>query len=102
MRTRSFALTWAFVLAVAAYDGFFAWHYRQEFRTWEVNPLARRLADCYGLASVFALKGAAVVFAAAVAACCQRRRHPLTGPYTLAVGGLHLLLSAVSLLVRLR
>jgi hypothetical protein len=94
MRTHLFALAWAFVLGVTAYDVYFAWQYRALFETWELNPLARWAAGNCGLGAVFGFKAAVAVFAVAVAACCHLRRHWLEVPYTLFVSGVHLLLSA--------
>jgi hypothetical protein len=93
MRTSWFAAAWAFVLGVAGYDVLFAWHFRDGFLNWELNPVARWAAGLYGLGAVFIAKALAVVFAAAVGMYCHQRRHRLEAPYTFTVGGVHLLLS---------
>jgi hypothetical protein len=93
MRTTLFALAWAFILVVAAYDVSFAWHYRAGFAAWELNPVARWVAALYGLGTVFAFRVAVILFAAGLAIYCHRRRHRLAVPYTLVMGGMHLLLS---------
>jgi hypothetical protein len=93
MRTRLFLLAWAFVIVVAAYDGFFAWDHREQFTFWEMNPIACWVARLFGLGVVLLGKSMAVAFGASVAAYCHQRRHPLETPYTLVVSGLHLVLS---------
>ena len=98
MRRTRFALAWAFVFAVAAYDVYFAWQYRADFHDWEVNPLARWVACLGGVVAVFFLKALLIAYAAAVAAYCYRRRHWLTVPYTAFVSVVHAYLSAHYLL----
>jgi hypothetical protein len=93
MRTSVFALAWAFVVVVSAYDVHFAWRYRAVFDAWELNPVARWVAGLFGLGALFAAKAALLVFAVAVAAYCQRLRHRLAVPYTLSVSGMHFVLS---------
>jgi hypothetical protein len=84
---------WSFVLIIAGYDLYFAWQHRAFFHIWELNPLARWIAQDYGLTVVFAVKIVLLVFGVAVAAYCHLRRHYLELPYTLIVSGIHLLLS---------
>ena len=93
MRTILFALAWAFILAVAAYDTYFAWYYGAVFDAWELNPVARWVVQHSGLGGVFAFKAGFLAFALAVAAYCHRRRHRLEVPYTLTISGVHLALS---------
>jgi hypothetical protein len=93
LRITLFALAWSFVLAVAAYDVLFAWHYRAGFDEWEMNPLARWAGHLGGLGVVFALKAALLAFALWVGWQCHRRRHWLAVPYTLFACGVHVLLS---------
>jgi hypothetical protein len=78
---------------VAAYDGYFAWIYRNVFQSWEVNPFARGLAEVGGVPAVLTLKAMSFLFAMAVAVYCRSRRHRLETPYTLVVGGAHLMLA---------
>jgi hypothetical protein len=87
------AFAWAFVLAVASYDVYFAWQYRAGFLFWELNPLARWIAEDFGIATLFALKLGMLGFAFAVAAYCHYRNHRLELPYTLVISGMHLGLS---------
>jgi hypothetical protein len=102
MGRKLFALAWAFVFVVAAYDVYFAWQYRAVFNVWEMNPLARWTARLAGIGAVFGLKAALIVFAALVAAYCYRCRHWLTAPYTAIVGGVHFLLSLHYLIGQVR
>src|SRR5262249_31834758 len=101
MRLILFVLAWAFVLGIAAYDVYFAWQYRLAFDEWEMNPVARWAAGLYGLGAVVALKAALLTFAVAAAWHCHRIRHRLEVPFTLFVGGVHLLLSVQYLAVHL-
>jgi hypothetical protein len=98
MRTSLFAFAWTFVLAVAAYDVYFAWQYRAVFHAWELNPIARWAADLCGLGAVFGIKAAFLAFALGVAIYCHRCRHRLAIPYTLTIGGAHFALSLQYLL----
>lgn len=93
MRTKLFFLAWAFILAVAAWDAWFAWQYRAVFAEWEVNPLACWVVDHFGLAAIFTMKAAVVTFATVVAALCHHLHSRLTVPYTALIGVVHLLLS---------
>jgi hypothetical protein len=93
MRNLVLVLAWLFVLLVAGYDVYFAWQYREVFHVWEANPVARWIAEGYGLAAVFGLKTVLLGFAVAVAAYCHYRRHRLEVPYTLTVWAVHLGLS---------
>jgi hypothetical protein len=89
-----FGLVWAFIVAVAGYDTYFAWRYWACFDFWEVNPLARWLGTEYGFEGVFGLKAAVIAFSALVAVVCYRYRGRFTTfLYTGIVGGLHLALS---------
>jgi hypothetical protein len=101
MRPTLFVLAWVFVLGIAAYDVYFAWQYRVAFHEWELNPVARWAAGLYGLGAVVALKAALLTFALGVAWHCHRIRHRLEVPYTLFVGGVHLLLSVHYLVAHL-
>jgi hypothetical protein len=93
MRNAVLLLAWVFVILVAAYDVYFAWQYREVFAVWEENPLARWVAQGYGLAAVFGMKTVLLGFAVAVGAYCHYRRHRLEVPYTLTVWAMHLALS---------
>src|SRR5262249_8169641 len=93
MRNLILVLAWLFVLLVAGYDVYFAWQYREIFHVWEVNPLARWIAEGYGIATVFGLKTALLGFAVAVAAYCRYPRHHLGVACTLTVWAVHLGLS---------
>jgi hypothetical protein len=93
MRNVFLVLAWCFVLSVASYDVYFAWRYRAVFDVWELNPLARWMAQCYGLAAVFGFKITLLGFAVVVAALCHHYRHRLELPYTLIVSGVHVVLS---------
>ena len=93
MRITLFTLAWAFIAAVAAYDVYFAWHYRAFFQEWELNPVARWAVGQWGLGAVAVLKVALLSFALGVAAYCHHRRHRLEVPLTLVVGGAHLMLT---------
>jgi hypothetical protein len=95
MSRTHFGLCWALVALVAAYDGYFAWSYREVFQTWEVNPFARGMAQACGVAAVLTLKAVSFLFAMAVAVYCRSRRHRLETPYSLAVGGAHLTLGVL-------
>ena len=93
MRNMIFVLAWTFVLIIAGYDVYFAWQYRAGFHAWELNPVARWLAQDYGVRFVLELKIALLAFGISVAAYCHFRRHYLELPYTLIVSGIHLWLS---------
>jgi hypothetical protein len=84
---------WTFVLAVACYDVYFAWQYRACFLSWEMNPLARWIAQDFGILTLFGLKLGMLGFALAVAVYCHQRNHRLELPYTLVISGVHLWLS---------
>jgi hypothetical protein len=89
MRTALTTFAWIFVLAVAVYDAFFAWHHRFTFELWELNPVAVWVAHLYGLRVVILAKFLVLTFAASVAVYCHHRRHPLEVPYSLLIGLLH-------------
>jgi hypothetical protein len=93
MRKRFLVLAWIFVFSVAAYDVYFAWRYRAVFEVWEMNPVARWAAQCYGFGAVCGLKLILLGFAVAVAALCHRYHNRLELPYTMIVSGVHLALS---------
>ncbi len=93
MKNKVVVLAWAFVLVIAGYDVYFAWQYRAGFDIWEMNPVARWVAQDFGLTSLFILKIAFLGFGMLVAVYCRFRRHYLEIPYTLAVSGIHLVLS---------
>jgi hypothetical protein len=87
-------LTWLFILGVAAYDTYFAWHYRAVFDAWEINPLARHVASHLGVGAVFGLKAMAVALSVAVTLACHRCGRRTTGfLYTISLGGVHLFLA---------
>ncbi len=95
------ALAWAFILGVAAYDIYFAWQHRAFFDSWELNPLARWVAGHFGFAALLGFKAAVIGFGGLVAVLCYRHRRRLTAcVYTTIVGGLHLGLSLVYVVVR--
>lgn len=93
MKNKLLVLAWTFTLVIAGYDVYFAWQYRAFFQFWEMNPVARWIAQDFGLTSLFALKLALLGFGVLVAAYCHLRRHYLELPYTLIVSGIHLFLS---------
>jgi hypothetical protein len=93
MRKTLFWLAWLFILGVAAYDLYFAWHYRAVFDLWELNPVARWMAGIYGVRAVIAAKAILIGFVVSVAAYCSRSHHWLTIPYTAFAGAVHLALS---------
>jgi hypothetical protein len=93
MKTLLLAIAWTFVLSVAGYDLEFAWSNRADFTSWEMNPLARWIADGYGMLAVFGVKLFFVVFAVGVAAYAHRLRHRLEIPFTVAISAIHLMLS---------
>jgi hypothetical protein len=93
MKNTLLVLAWTFILVIAGYDVYFAWQYRECFHLWEMNPVARWIAQDFGLTFVFGLKIAFLAFGLSVAAYCHFRRHYLELPYTLIISGIHLLLS---------
>lgn len=93
MKNMFFALAWVFILAVYTYDVYFAWQYRSAFQLWELNPLARWIANDYGLNVLFLFKWLLLGFVVAVAGYCHLRRHYLELPYTLIISVVHLMLS---------
>jgi hypothetical protein len=93
MRRNLFYLAWAFILAVAAYDTYFAWLYRATFVKWEMNAVACWGAQAFGLGVVLAFKALGMAFATAMAIYCHRRRHRLATPLTLIIGCAYLLLT---------
>ena len=96
------ACAWAFIVAVAAYDTYFAWQNWAFFDTWEMNPLARWVAAHGGFAALCGAKAAVVAFSALVAVVGYRHRRRLTTfLYTAVVGGLHLGLSLVYVVGRM-
>lgn len=88
-----FVAAWVFIAAAAAFDSGFAWHFRADFQEWELNPLARRLADTFGMEGLLSFKAVGIVFAAVVASACRRFRNRLAVPLTLAVSAAYLFLS---------
>src|SRR5271157_4395379 len=87
-----FGLTWAFILAVAGWDTYFAWHYRAVFDAWEMNPFPCWLVHKFGLGAVFGFKAAVMVFITAIALLCYHRRHRLTTLYTAFISSTHVYL----------
>ena len=84
-----FGLLWMFVGLVAIYDAAFAWVYRAGLQSWEMNPLARWMAESFGLTAVFGFKFAALAFAASLATYLHVRRRRLERPLTLGISGAH-------------
>jgi hypothetical protein len=93
MRRVLFACAWVFTFLAAAYDGYFAWQYRQVLQEWELNPLVRWAASAIGLGGVLAFKLGGLLFAAGLAAYCRRWRRELAWPLTLTVTLAYALLS---------
>lgn len=89
MRGIWFGLLWLFVLGVAIYDAGFAWYYRADMASWEMNPLACWMAGSFGLTAVFGFKFAALAFAAGLATYLHIRRRRLERPLTLGISGAH-------------
>jgi hypothetical protein len=92
LRLALFGLAWTIVTVVSAYDSYFAWKFRAVFQEWELNPLARSLAQCHGVEAVLVFKAAVMLFALSVAIYCHRHRQWLNAFYTLAVCSVHLAL----------
>jgi hypothetical protein len=92
---------WAFILAVTAYDLYFAWSYRRVFEDWELNPLAYYLGQRYGIGAALGFRLLVIIFGAGLAAYCHHTHQRLAVRYTLFVGGVHLVLS-VHYLVHMR
>jgi hypothetical protein len=93
MRWLLFSLAWLFIGSTALYDAHFAWQYRAELQSWELNPLARWCAGNLGLVAVFAFKLAGLLFAGGLAIycrCCRPRLEPLL---TLTIAGVYALLA---------
>jgi hypothetical protein len=89
-----YGLAWAFILGVAAYDVYFAWHYAAVFDAWEMNPLARIGASRLGLGAVVGIKVLILTFAAVVALISHyNRRRIATFLFTACVGAVHLALA---------
>jgi hypothetical protein len=84
-----FGLLWAFIVLVAVYDAGFAWVYRAGLQSWELNPLARSMADSCGLTAVLGFKFAALAFAAGLATYLHVRRRRLERPLTFGISGAH-------------
>ena len=94
MRKWWFGLAWAFILAVAAYDAYFACQYAPVFDIWEMNPLARFGASHLGLGAVVGIKAILLAFATVVALICHRSRRRVTALlFTTCVGAVHLALA---------
>src|SRR5713101_9720841 len=83
LRTMFFTLAWAFIFLAATYDTYFAWQYRAALNAWEMNPFILWLASVGGLASVFTLKLATMIFSTGMAIYCHRQRYRWEMPFTL-------------------
>jgi hypothetical protein len=76
---------WAFIFVAAAYDSYFAWHYRDVFAAWEQNPLACWAFAQFGLLAILAFKFLGLSLAAVLACRCRGRHRPLEYPLTLVI-----------------
>jgi hypothetical protein len=88
-----FVSAWCLILLAACYDGYFAWQNRADFEHWEVNPVARWVAQSCCFEAMVALKGVGVAFAGIVALCCRCMRNRLTLPLTAFAAVCYLVLS---------
>jgi hypothetical protein len=88
-----FAAAWLFIGLAGTFDGYFAWHFRADFRVWEMNPWARWLAGHCGMAALLFFKASGLIFGAAVAEGCRRLKHRLALPMTLVIAGAYFFLS---------
>jgi hypothetical protein len=93
MRRIVFASIWCLILLAAAYDSYFAWRNRSDFISWEINPVARWVVRHFCFEVMVAVKASGILFAAAVAFLCYRKRHRLGIPLTLLAAGCYLFLS---------
>jgi hypothetical protein len=88
-----FASIWCLVLVVGGYDGYFALQNRDDFASWEINPVARWVVQSFCIEAMVALKFAGLLFATIVAVCCHRLRNRLAIPLTVFVSCCYLFLS---------
>jgi hypothetical protein len=92
IRTASLAAIWIGVASVAFYDACFAWDYRTEMSSWELNPVATWGVQAFGVLPVLAFKAGELVFCVGLALYCHRRYPHLANRLTVTVGCLYLLL----------
>jgi hypothetical protein len=102
MRNIAFILTWAFIIGAAAYDGYFAWHYREVMEAWELNFVARRAAGAFGLPAVLGFKALTLLFGMAVAWYCRKRYRGLEHRLTAIIATAYLALSVYYVAGQLR
>jgi hypothetical protein len=88
-RRGCFLAAWCGVFLIAAYDMHFAWAFRDEFASWELNPLMRWTAGAIGLVAVFAFKVAALLFVTALIWHCRRQRRMIARFLTVFVVVVH-------------
>jgi hypothetical protein len=93
MRSVLLGLAWSFIVGTAAYDSYFAWQFRDEFLSWELNPLAGWLARTFGFHAVLAFKAAWLALALSLALYCHRHHQGLTKKLTLVIAAAYLLLA---------
>jgi hypothetical protein len=95
MRNILHGMAWTFIVAAAVYDGLFAWEHRQEFSSWERNPLAAGMVGAVGLPAVLGFKATGLAFAFLVAVACHRRHQRLANVLTGSIGTAYLALVLV-------
>lgn len=71
MTAVSFAILWGYVLLAATFDCLFAFWHEESFREWELNPLARFLAEQAGLWLLVVFKGLGLLFAFVLSLWCR-------------------------------
>lgn len=84
---------WLSVFFIAAYDIYFAWNFREELASWELNPLVRWAVDHVGLLAILAFKFAGLLLVAALVWHSRRQRRSLAHFLTGFVVGVHALLA---------
>ena len=82
-------IAWCGVFLITAYDMHFAWTFRDEFASWELNPLMRWTADTVGMVAVFGFKVAALLFVTTLIWYCRHHRRMISRFLTLFVVGVH-------------